>query len=168
MTTRRERIIEIENVKGVIQKESPAFGSLRIRLTPQSVVILEAGPIRIERVKKIEDGPVSKKFSAAFAEAAASLLNNNLPRWPNIPEETQDSLNNLARATKSLLASQGRKRLALEIAINTHDLSLLAESVNVNRTNWQGCKKMLEEEIQQVVNNYKEKQYKKKALRNHP
>lgn len=143
---------------------APSF-SLIIEIRGGQEAILKPGPIRIIGIKEIKKPRVVQNFERACAKALDSFVNDGLPE----PSYPSDEVLKLSKATEAWLGSgKGRGELKTVVYLTKHRLSLLAESTNVNLEKWQECLIRLESEIQQAVNNYKEKQYKKKALHNHP
>ncbi len=133
----------------------------------ENKVVIKQGPIKIVGVEKITEDPVEENLKRAFAQAAGSLIKNNLPESYDQPEEVTDKLNILDRATRTWLdRGRGKKKLSITIDASAHDAGLLAEFQSVNPSMLDACIKRLEAETQKTFENHREREYQRKAIRN--
>ena len=141
--------------------------TLSIQISPEGVTILP-----LEKpfpLKPKEERPVDQKFRLAFVEAAAALINANLPYPTDIytmPTEVNDKLDKLNEVTQSLLAAHGwggKKRLRILVGTTQKDLSPFLQSKTISNIEWEQCQSLLAEQIKGSVDYFKQRQFKKRA-----
>jgi len=152
----------------VIRIEQGRLPSLSIEISSEGVKIRPLEKPSLLRLTK--ERTIDKKiseFRLAYINAAAALLDHNLPEATERPLPVEDRVDVLRQATQSLLAARqgGKKRLKIQVELTQKDFSQLIENRSITAPEWAHCQGLLTQEIKGSVRDFQEERFQRKATK---